>query len=129
MSRPVGPYTPVVRAGAWLVTSGQLGVASLPDGTSVLVEGGTEAELRQALHNLAGLLESEGSGLGAVTKATLYLTDMGDFARVNTVWTEVFGDHRPARSAVGVQALPMGARVEVDAWAYAPATSEGRPAH
>lgn len=113
MSTPVGPYTPIVEAGPWLVCSGQIGLA---DGA--LVGGGLEAELRQAMANLAGLLESKGSSLDAVAKTTVFLTDMGDYGEMNRIYVECFGDHRPARSAVAVAALPLGARVEIEAWAY-----------
>jgi 2-iminobutanoate/2-iminopropanoate deaminase len=117
MSRPVGPYSPVVRAGGWAVTSGQVGVAPGPGGAPALVAGGTAAELRQALANLAEVLSTEGATLSQVVKATVFLVDMADYAAMNEVWTEVFGDHRPARSAVAVAGLPLGARVEVEAWA------------
>ncbi len=120
MSRPVGPYAPVRRAGDWVVTSGQVGARPGPDGTPALVEGGTLAELRQALANLAEVLATEGAGLPDVVKTTLFLVDMAEFGAVNQVWTEVFGDHRPTRSAVAVAALPLGARVEVEAWAHRP---------
>lgn len=113
MVTPVGPYTPIVEAGPWLVCSGQIGLA---DGT--LVDGGLEAELRQAMANLAGLLQSKGSSLDAVAKTTVFLTDMGDYGDMNRIYVECFGDHRPARSAVAVAALPLGARVEIEAWAY-----------
>ncbi len=118
MSRPVGPYTPVVAAGNWLVTSGQIGLAPGPDGSPALVAGGFAAELRQALANLTSVLESAGAGLGQVVKATVFLLDMADYAEMNEIWTAVFGDHRPARSAVAVAALPLGAQVEVEAWAW-----------
>jgi 2-iminobutanoate/2-iminopropanoate deaminase len=121
MSRPVGPYSPVLRAGDWVVSSGQLGVVPGDDGSPVVVDGGTAAELRQALANLAEVLGREGATLSQVVKATVFLVDMADFGSVNEVWTAVFGDHRPTRSAVGVAALPLGGRVEVEAWAYAPA--------
>lgn len=120
MSRPVGPYSPARRAGDWVVTSGQVGLAPGPDGAPRLVEGGTAAELRQALANLAAVLAGEGAGLGDVVKTTLFLADMADYALANEVWVEVFGDPRPARSAVAVAALPLGARVEVEAWAWVP---------
>ncbi len=113
MSTPVGPYTPIVEAGPWLVCSGQIGLA---DGA--LVAGGLEPELRQAMANLAGLLQSKGSSLDAVAKTTVFLTDMGDYGDMNRIYVECFGDHRPARSAVAVAALPLGARVEIEAWAY-----------
>jgi 2-iminobutanoate/2-iminopropanoate deaminase len=113
VSKPVGPYTPIVRAGEWLVVSGQVG---LRDGA--LVTGGLEEELRQALANLSALLASEGSGLGDVVKTTVFLRHMSDYQLMNSVYTEVFGDHRPARSAIGVAELPIGALVEVEAWAH-----------
>ena len=112
-SRPVGPYTPIRRAGDWLVVSGQLG---LRDGQ--LVEGGIRAEVAEALANLAALLESEGSSLAQVVKTTVFLADIGDYAAMNEVYVAAFGDSRPARSAVAVAALPLGATVEVEAWAY-----------
>ena len=124
VTRPIGPYAPVRRAGDWVVTSGQLGVVPGENGEPVLVSGGAARELRQALANLAAVLAEEGGGLSYVVKTTLFLTDMADFPAVNEVWVEVFGTHRPARSAVGVAALPMGARVEVEAWAHV----EGAPA-
>jgi 2-iminobutanoate/2-iminopropanoate deaminase len=112
MTTPVGPYSPIVRAGEWLVCSGQVG---LRGGT--LVEGGVRAEARQALANLRALLEGEGSSMAAVVKTTVFLTAAADFAALNEVYAEGFGDHRPARSTVVVAALPLGAAVEIEAWA------------
>jgi 2-iminobutanoate/2-iminopropanoate deaminase len=113
MSKAVGPYTPVVRAGDWLVVSGQIGVR---DGA--LVTGGTQAELRQALDNIRALLEGEGASLADVVKTTVYMRHIDDYAPMNDVYMEVFGDHRPARAAVAVAGLPLGALVEVEAWAF-----------
>lgn len=113
MSKPVGPYTPIVRAGEWLVVSGQVGIQ---DGK--LVGGGVEGQLRQALANLSALLEGEGASLDRVTKTTVFLRHMSDYAVMNEVYTAAFGDHRPARSAIGVADLPLGALVEVEAWAW-----------
>jgi 2-iminobutanoate/2-iminopropanoate deaminase len=101
-----------VRAGEWLIVSGQVGMA---DGK--LVAGGTGAELEQAMRNLAALLESEGASLADVVKTTVFLRHMSDYALTNEIYTAAFGDHRPARSAVGVAELPIGALVEVEAWA------------
>jgi 2-iminobutanoate/2-iminopropanoate deaminase len=112
-SKPVGPYTPVVAAGGWLVVSGQLG---LRDGA--LVEGGVGAQLTRAVANLAGLLEAEGASLGDVVKTTLFLTDIADYQEVNAAYTAAFGEHRPARSAVAVSGLPLGGLVEIEAWAH-----------
>ena len=113
--KPVGPYTPIVRAGEWLVVSGQVGLAN-----GEIVSGGLEAELRQAISNLAAQLASQGAGLTDVVKTTVFLRHMNDFAVMNEAYAEAFGDHRPARSAIGVAELPVGALVEVEAWAYAP---------
>jgi 2-iminobutanoate/2-iminopropanoate deaminase len=113
MSKPVGPYTPIVRAGEWLVVSGQVG---LVDGK--LVSGGLEDELRQAIANLRGLLASEGARLDQVVKTTVFLRHMNDYAVMNEVYVDCFGDHRPARSAIGVAELPLGALVELEAWAH-----------
>ena len=112
-ARPIGPYTPIVRAGDWLVVSGQIGLSE-----GKLVEGGFTPQLAQALANLRGHLEGAGSRLDQVVKTTVFLTDMDDFAALNETYSAAFGDHRPARSAVAVKALPMGALVEVEAWAY-----------
>jgi 2-iminobutanoate/2-iminopropanoate deaminase len=96
-----------------LVCSGQVGLVE-----GALVEGGVEAQARQGLANLAALLESEGASLADVVKTTVFLTDMGDFAAMNAVYAEAFGDHRPARSCVAVAGLPLGAEFEVEAWAF-----------
>ncbi len=121
MTSPVGPYSPIVRAGEWLVCSGQVGISE-----GALVAGGVEAEARQALANLRALLEAEGSSMDAVVKTTMFLTDAAAFASVNLVYAEAFGAHRPARSTVVVLALPLGAAVEIEAWARSvPTRSSG----
>jgi len=119
MSAPIGPYSPILRAGEFLITSGQLGLVPLPDGGSGLVAGGTGAQLTQALQNADTLLASEGASRFDVVKATVFLVDMADFGEMNDVWTAFFGEHRPTRSAVGVAALPLGAAVEIELWARA----------
>ncbi len=111
---------PCVASGDWVITSGQVGLATDGDGKAALVPGGTVAELRQALQNVAEVLAVEGATLPDVVKTTLYVIDISEFAAVNEVWVEFFTDNRPTRSAVAVAALPIGARVEVEAWAYAP---------
>jgi len=113
VSKPVGPYTPIVRAGEWLVVSGQVGAV---DG--VLVGGGMQAELRQALENLRALLEGEGASITDVVKTTVYLRHIDDYAAMNEAYVEFFGEHRPARAAVAVAGLPLHALVEVEAWAF-----------
>lgn len=113
MSKPVGPYTPIVKAGPWLVSSGQIGIK---DGA--LVSGDLTGQMNQALDNLKGLLEGAGASMSDVTKTTVFLTDMDDYAVMNDLYCEAFGDHRPARSAVAVAQLPLGAIVEIEASAY-----------
>lgn len=95
--------------------SGQL---ALKDGA--LLQGGVAEQVRQAMANLTSLLESEASSLDDVVKTTVFLTDMGDYAEMNQAYLDAFGEHRPARSAVAVAGLPLGALVEIEAWAYAP---------
>jgi 2-iminobutanoate/2-iminopropanoate deaminase len=113
VTAPVGAYRPLVRAGDWLAASGQVGIV---DGR--LVHGGFRAEAEQALTNLAAVLEAEGATLADVVKTTVYLRHMGDYAILDEVWTERFGDDPPARAAVAVAELPLHALVELDAWAY-----------
>lgn len=113
MTKPIGPYSPFKKAGGWMVCSGQLGVR---DGA--LVDGGVLRQTEQALANLRSLLESQGIGFGDVVKTTVFLVDMDDFPAMNERYAEAFGEHRPARSTVAVAALPLGARVEVEAWAF-----------
>ena len=120
MSPAVGPYSPVRRVGDWVITSGQVGLGTDEAGKPALVARGHPSRLRQALQNVADVLATEGAALADVVKTTLYLVDMGEFAAVNEVWVEFFTENRPTRSAVAVAALPIGARVEVEAWAYAP---------
>jgi 2-iminobutanoate/2-iminopropanoate deaminase len=115
MTKPLGPYTPVVRAGDWIIVSGQIGAV---DG--VLVEGGVAGQTKQVVANLAAQLATVGATLADISKTMCFLTDMDTFATFNDAYVEGFGDHRPARSTIGVAALPGGAVVEVEAWAYKP---------
>ena len=95
------------------MVSGQVGVR---DGR--LVSEGTAGQLRQAIGNLKVLLEAEGASLADVVKTTVFLLHMRDYAEMNTAYVAAFGDHRPARSCVAVVELPIGALVEVEAWAW-----------
>ncbi len=115
MSKPLGPYTPVVRAGDWIIVSGQLG---LEDGA--LVSGGVAAQTTKAMENLKAQLASMGAELSDVAKTLCFLTDMDTFATFNDAYVAGFGSHRPARSTIGVAALPAGAAVEIEAWAHKP---------
>jgi 2-iminobutanoate/2-iminopropanoate deaminase len=116
MSKPLGPYTPAVRAGDFIIVSGQGG---MKDGA--IVDGGVAAQTTQTMANLADRLAEMGAGLGDVVKTMCFLTDMDTFATFNAAYAEAFGDHRPARSTVEVSALPGGMAVEIEAWAYKPA--------
>jgi 2-iminobutanoate/2-iminopropanoate deaminase len=115
MSKPLGPYTPVVRAGDFIFVSGQGGML---DGSTV--PGGVAAETDQTMRNLATQLASVGASLSDVVKTTCFLTDMEDYARFNERYAAAFNGHRPARSCVAVAALPAGFLVEVEAVAYKP---------
>lgn len=115
MNKPLGPYTPVVRAGDYVFVSGQLGMA---DGA--LVEGGVSGQTTQAIENLTAQLDSVGASLTDVVKTTCFLVDMDAFATFNDAYVAGFGDHRPARSTIAVRELPAGGQVEIEAIAYAP---------
>ena len=114
-----GPYSPAVRAGDWIVCAGQVGL----DPKSGAIVDGVEAQARQVLANIKAVLVDCGATLNDVAKATVFVTDIGQFATVNAVYGDAFGDHRPARSTVQVAALPGGAEVEIEVWAYAPVKS------
>lgn len=110
---PVGPYSQAVRQGEWVFASGQI---PLDPATGRIVGGEIEDETRQVLHNLSAVLRSGGSSLESVLRTTVYLTDLSLFPRVNAVYAEHFtGSPAPARATVEVAALPLGARVEIDA--------------
>ena len=102
MTKPLGPYTPAVRAGDWIIVSGQLG---LKDG--VLVEGGVAAQTTQAVKNLKAQLKSMGATIHDVAKTLCFLTDMDTFATFNDAYVAGFDGARPARSTIGVAALPV----------------------
>ena len=110
--KAIGPYSAGVKAGHFVYTAGQLGIDPL---AGKLVEGGIESETRQALTNLKNILEAAGSSLGGVVKTTVFLRDINDFAAMNGVYAEFFTEDFPARSAIQVAALPLGAAVEVEA--------------
>jgi 2-iminobutanoate/2-iminopropanoate deaminase len=98
-------------------SSGQLGLDPL---SGAIVEGGIEAETRQALLNLKAVLEAGGSGLDQVVKTTVFLRDIAEFARMNAVYAEFFKENPPARSAIQVAALPKNGAVEIEAVALVP---------
>lgn len=112
----IGPYAQAVRAGDWVHCSGQI---ALDPESGELVEDGVEAQTRRVLSSLRAVLEEAGLSLDRVVKTTVYLADLGDFAAMNGVYAEHFGNHRPARATVAVAGLPRGVAVEIDAVAYA----------
>jgi 2-iminobutanoate/2-iminopropanoate deaminase len=108
----IGPYSVGVAGGPFVFTAGQLGINPK---TGNLVEGGVEAETRQALQNLTAILEAANSCLDNVVKTTVFLKDIADFAKMNAVYGEFFTENPPARSAVQVAALPKNGAVEIEA--------------
>jgi 2-iminobutanoate/2-iminopropanoate deaminase len=109
--RPVAAYAQGIVAGGFLFTAGQIG---LDPATNALVEG-LEAQAQRALDNTKAVLAAAGLSVADVVKCTLYLTDLSKFAAVNALYERFLDGHRPARTTVGVGALPGGALVEVDA--------------
>jgi len=115
---PRGPYSPAVRAGDFIYVSGQ---AALDPVTGRALLGDVQAETRQTLNNIKVNLEGCGASMADVIKCQVYLTNIADFAAMNEVYAEFFGATKPARTTVGVAALPLsGAKVEIDAVAYKP---------
>ena len=109
---PIGPYSQAVRSGSLLFLSGQVG---LDPEAGALVEGGVEAQVRQALRNLEQVVREAGGVIGDIVKTTVFVVDLGDFAKVNQIYADFFGESRPARSTVEVSRLPLGAAVEIEA--------------
>jgi 2-iminobutanoate/2-iminopropanoate deaminase len=109
--KAIGPYSQAVEVDGWLYTSGQV---ALDPNTSEMIGGGFEAQARQVLENLRHVLASAGCTFQNVVKATVYVVDLADFPKLNALYAEVMGDHRPARSTVQVAGLPKGALVEID---------------
>ncbi len=107
----LGPYSRAVWAGGILYLAGQLGI---DPATGKLVEGGVAAETEQLLKGLSAVLAAAGLSMGDVVKANVFLTDMNDFAAMNKVYETFFEAPYPARSTIGVAALPAGAHVEIE---------------
>ncbi|KAF9056068.1 Endoribonuclease L-PSP/chorismate mutase-like protein [Panaeolus papilionaceus] len=107
----IGPYSQAIKVGDLLFCSGCI---PLNPATMEVVEGGVQAQTKQALKNLKSVVEAGGSELGKVAKTTVFLKDMNDFAAVNAIYADFFGNHAPARSAVEVARLPKDVLVEVE---------------
>lgn len=108
----IGTYSQAVRVGGLVFLSGQIGI---DPATGTLVRGGIEAETRQVFENLREVARAAGSSLDDAAKLTVYLSDLGDYGKVNELMREFFDAPYPARAAVGIAALPRGARIEVEA--------------
>ena len=111
LAKPVGPFSPAVRDGDRVYASGQ--IAQDP-ATGKLIADGVAAQTEQIFHNIAVLLSAAGKSLGDVVKVNVYLTNMQDFAQMNEVYARHFAPPYPARTTVGVAALPLGAQVEIE---------------
>jgi 2-iminobutanoate/2-iminopropanoate deaminase len=115
--KAIGPYSQAVALDGWLYTSGQ---TPIDPATGKLVDGGFEAQARRVFENLRQVLASSGCNFQDVVKANVYVIDLGDFPKLNAIYAEAMGEHRPARSTVQVAALPMGAMVEIELVAKIP---------
>jgi len=111
----IGPYSQGIKVGSFVFASGQI---ALDPASGKLVEGGTEAETRQVMKNLLGVLAASGARPKDVVKTTIFLLDLADFGLVNSIYGETFNADPPARSTVQVAGLPRGARVEIEATAF-----------
>jgi 2-iminobutanoate/2-iminopropanoate deaminase len=109
--KAIGPYSQAIASGDLIFTAGQVGI---DPATGKIVGGEIKLQTARVLDNIAAVLEAAGSGLDKVVKCTVFLADFAEFAAMNEVYAERFGQHRPARSTVGTTALPLGARVEIE---------------
>jgi 2-iminobutanoate/2-iminopropanoate deaminase len=109
--KAIGPYSQAIRSGNMVYLSGQI---ALDPATGTLVEGDFEKQAHRVFENLKAVLAASGSGFDRVVKATVYLTDLANFIKLNEVYASYFGATKPARSTVGVAQLPKGGLVEID---------------
>ena len=110
-AKPIGPYSPAIRAGNLLFLSGQVG---FDPATGALVDGDISAQTDQVMRNIGALLTAAGIDFSHVVRTTVFLADMGEFASMNEVYARYMVDPPPARSTVQVARLPRDARVEID---------------
>jgi 2-iminobutanoate/2-iminopropanoate deaminase len=110
-AKPIGPYSPGIRAGNLLFISGQVG---FDPATGALVDGDVAAQTDQVMRNIVSLLAAAGADFAHVVRTTVYLADMNEFAKMNEVYARYVIDPPPARSTVQVARLPRDARVEID---------------
>lgn len=109
--KAIGPYSQAIKANGFLFASGQV---ALDPASGEIVAGDFSAQVRRVFDNLRAVLSAGGTDFKRVTKATVYLTDLGNFQTMNAIYAEYFGDHKPARSTVEVRKLPKGAQIEID---------------
>ncbi|EME83313.1 uncharacterized protein MYCFIDRAFT_52316 [Pseudocercospora fijiensis CIRAD86] len=114
-AQPVAPYSQAIKAGGLVFVSGQIPAA--PDGS--LVEGSIADKTTVCCEGLKNILEAAGSSISKVTKVTVFITSMENFAEMNSVYEKYFGQHKPARSCVAVKELPKGVPVELECIALA----------
>ena len=110
LAPPVGPFSQAIETSGFIFFSGQVGLT--PDGK--LADGGIEAQSRQIFSNLAAVLDAAGKSFANVVRVGVYLTDISQFAQLNAIYAEYFAEPFPARTTIGVAALPLGAAVEID---------------
>lgn len=108
----IGPYSQAVEVDGWVFCSGQI---PMDPATGELVTGDIGVQTDMVLKNVAAVMEAAGASLSRIVKTTVFLADMGDFAGMNEVYSQHFGDHRPARAAVAVRTLPKNVDVEIEA--------------
>lgn len=113
--KAIGPYEQALKLDGWVFTSGQI---PLDPVSGAMVDGGIGAQTRQVLENLRRVLEAAGTSMNRVVKATVYMTNLADFQKMNEVYAEYFHQDKPVRSTVGVASLPRGALVEIDLIAH-----------
>lgn len=111
LAPPVGPFSQAIEVDGFLYFSGQVGQ---DPATGKVVEGGIVAETERVFRNLAAVLEAAGTNFDDVVRAGVYLTNMSDFVAMNGIYAKHFGEPFPARTTIGVAALPLGACVEID---------------
>jgi 2-iminobutanoate/2-iminopropanoate deaminase len=109
--KAIGPYSQAVKANGFVFTSGQI---ALDPASGNLVDGDFSAQARRVFDNLKAVLTEAHADFSRVVKATVYLTDLADFQTLNAIYAEYFGEHKPARTTVGVAQLPRGSKVEID---------------
>ncbi|HHY81027.1 MAG TPA: RidA family protein [Thermoanaerobacter sp.] len=113
--KAIGPYSQAIMIDGFLYTSGQI---AIDPATGELVEGGIEAQMERVLENIKAILKAAGMDLNNVIKTTVFVTNMGDFAKINEIYGRYFKDNPPARSLVEVKSLPKGALIEIEVVAH-----------